>query len=160
MAAPGESFTCSLGTDEKILVSFLHKKETPITSTFALARSVESVTCTNTIKIKNTRAYPIPKLVIRETVPVGTDPFKVLLTEPSQLATANPDVEIPVPKVKDVTVRWSKERPTAREEGLIEYVLKDIGAAEERKLELSWKVEAPPGTKWEYVTNNAPLYSY
>jgi len=49
-----------------------------------------------------------------------------------------------------VVARWSKQKQTSREEGLVEFVMKDTASGEEKQVELTWVVEGPPGVKWSY----------
>ncbi|KIO21160.1 hypothetical protein M407DRAFT_29218, partial [Tulasnella calospora MUT 4182] len=149
LVSPGDSFICSLGMDNKITVSFAHKDGNVVINNIPFAGNTESVLSTNTIKVKNNRNVPISRLIIRDAVPAGQDPVKVLLKTPAELATvASADANV---KVAEGTVaRWSKEKANSREEGLVEWVLDDIKSSEEKKVELAWSVEVPQGFKWSY----------
>ncbi|KAG8983364.1 hypothetical protein FRB90_006085, partial [Tulasnella sp. 427] len=100
--------------------------------------------------VKNNRNGAISRLIIRDAIPVGQDPVKVLLKTPAELATvASVDTEV---KIADGAVtRWGKDKPNNREEGLVEWVLDNIQSGEEKKVELAWSVEVPQGYKWSYT---------
>ncbi|KAG8940238.1 hypothetical protein FRC04_005483 [Tulasnella sp. 424] len=144
LVSPGDSFICSLGMDDKIKVSFTHTDGKTVINNVPFVGNTESVLATNAIKVKNNRSGAISRLIIRDAVPVGQDPLKVLLKTPAELATvATADAE-------GAIARWSKERANNREEGLVEWVLDNIESGEEKKVELAWSVEVPQGIKWSY----------
>ncbi|KAG9049758.1 hypothetical protein FS837_009174 [Tulasnella sp. UAMH 9824] len=149
LVSPGDSFICSLGMDNKVKVSFAHKHGKVVINNIPFAGNTESVLSTNTIKVKNNRNVPIDRLIIRDAVPAGQDPVKVLLKTPAELATVA-SAEETVKIAEGAVARWSKEKTNSREEGLIEWVLENVQSGEERKVELAWSVEVPQGFKWSY----------
>ncbi|KIO21164.1 hypothetical protein M407DRAFT_29223 [Tulasnella calospora MUT 4182] len=150
LVSPGDSFTCSLGMDNKITVSFAHKDGNVVINDIPFAGNTESVLSTNTITVKNNRSVPISRLIVRDAVPACQDPVKVLLKTPAELATvASADATVKV--AEGAVARWSKEKANSHEEGLVEWVLEDIKSGEEMKVELAWSVEVPQGFKWSYT---------
>ncbi|KAG8908350.1 hypothetical protein FRB99_007277 [Tulasnella sp. 403] len=147
--APGDTFTCTLGVDDNVRISFVHKKEKPVVSSFTFAAHTESTFCTNTVRIKNARNFPINELIVRDSIPVASEPYKVILKNPADLATEDKDAGV---QVDGMVARWSKEKPTSREEGLMEWVLKDVAAGAEKTIELVWNVHNPVGVTWGYST--------
>ncbi|KAG8920791.1 hypothetical protein FRC00_009526, partial [Tulasnella sp. 408] len=149
LVSPGESFICPLGMDNKVKVSFAHKDGKVVINNIPFAGNTESVLATNTIKVKNNRDVPISRLIIRDAVPAGQDPVKVLLKTPAELATvANAEETVKI--AEGAVARWSKEKTNSREEGLIEWVLENVESGEEKKVELAWSVEVPQGFTWSY----------
>ncbi|KAG8919520.1 hypothetical protein FRC00_011235, partial [Tulasnella sp. 408] len=149
LVSPGDSFICSFGMDNKVKVSFAHKDGSVVINNIPFAGNTESVLSTNTIKVKNNRNVPISRLIIRDAVPAGQDPVKVLLKTPAELATVA-SAEETVKIAEGAVARWSKEKANSREEGLIEWVLENVQSGEEKKVELAWSVEVPQGFKWSY----------
>ncbi|KAG8893010.1 hypothetical protein FRC00_011207 [Tulasnella sp. 408] len=149
LVSPGDSFICSFGMDNKVKVSFAHKDGSVVINNIPFAGNTESVLATNTIKVKNNRNVPISRLIIRDAVPAGQDPVKVLLKTPAELATVA-SAEETVKIAEGGIARWSKEKTNSREEGLIEWVLENVQSGEEKKVELAWSVEVPQGFKWSY----------
>ncbi|KAG8940239.1 hypothetical protein FRC04_005484 [Tulasnella sp. 424] len=149
LVSPGDSFICSLGMDDKIKVSFTHTDGKTVINNVPFVGNTESVLAANAIKVKNNRKGVISRLIIRDAVPVGQDPLKVLLKTPAELATvATADAEVRI--AEGAVARWSKVKANSREEGLVEWVLDDIESGEEKKVELAWSVEVPQGFKWSY----------
>ncbi|KAG8962355.1 hypothetical protein FRC05_005362 [Tulasnella sp. 425] len=149
LVSPGDSFICSLGMDDKIKVSFTHTDGKTVINNIPFVGNTESVLATNAIKVKNNSKGVISRLIIRDAVPVGQDPLKVLLKTPPELATvATADAEVKI--AEGAVARWSKEKANSREEGLVEWVLDNIESGEEKKVELAWSVEVPQGFKWSY----------
>ncbi|KAG8942052.1 hypothetical protein FRC04_003900, partial [Tulasnella sp. 424] len=149
LVSPGDSFICSLGMDDKIKVSFTHTDGKTVINNVPFVGNTESVLGANAIKVKNNRNGAISRLIIRDAVPVGQDPLKVLLKTPAELATvATADAEVKI--AEGAIARWSKEKADSREEGLVEWVLDNIESGEEKKVELAWSVEVPQGFKWSY----------
>ncbi|KAG8942050.1 hypothetical protein FRC04_003898 [Tulasnella sp. 424] len=149
LVSPGDSFICSLGMDDKIKVSFTRTDGKTVINNVPFVGNTESVLATNAIKVKNNRNGAISRLIIRDAVPVGQDPLKVLLKTPAELATvATADAEVKI--AEGAIARWSKEKADSREEGLVEWVLDNIESGEEKKVELAWSVEVPQGFKWSY----------
>ncbi|KIO21159.1 hypothetical protein M407DRAFT_29217, partial [Tulasnella calospora MUT 4182] len=132
LVSPGDSFICSLGMDNKIKVSFAHKDGNVVINNIPFTGNTENVLSTNTITVKNNRNVSVSRLIIRDAVPVGQDPVKVLLKTPAELATvASADATVKV--AEGAVARWSKEKANSREEGLVEWVLDDIQSGEEKK---------------------------
>jgi len=145
---PGEQFHCSLGVDNNVIVSFEHTQEQPTVISRTFAEACERTNCSTTIKIKNTHPYAIPELVIRDAIPVGKEPYSVILTEPKQLASVEQDGTV---LLEDgLNVRWSKEKPSSKDDGLVEWVISKLGSGKERTIKLEWTVECPKGVKWGY----------
>ena len=110
---------------------------------------MERTECTTTIKVKNAHPYALPKLVVRDAIPVAKDPFSVILNTPKALASAEQDDQV---DLKEKThVRWSKEKLASRESGLVEWVVTELESGKEKLVELAWSVECPVGGKWGYI---------
>ncbi|KAF8324108.1 hypothetical protein DL93DRAFT_2176637 [Clavulina sp. PMI_390] len=97
--SPGESFSCSLGVDPSLRITY-HPQKKIATSTSAglmaaLSNKKESQTTTfrQRITIKNTRLGPVSRLIVQDQVPVSEDSkLKVMVQQPNEkgLGPLNP----------------------------------------------------------------------
>ncbi|KAF8324093.1 hypothetical protein DL93DRAFT_2104563, partial [Clavulina sp. PMI_390] len=89
--SPGESFSCSLGVDPSLRITY-HPQKKIATSTSAglmaaLSNKKESQTTTfrQRITIKNTRLGPVARLIVQDQVPVSEDSkLKVTVQQPNE----------------------------------------------------------------------------
>ncbi|KAF8324088.1 hypothetical protein DL93DRAFT_2092711 [Clavulina sp. PMI_390] len=97
--SPGESFSCSLGVDPSLRITY-HPIKKIVTSTSAgliaaLSNKKENQTMTfrQRITIKNTRLGPVPRLIVQDQVPVSEDSkVKITVLQPNEkgLGPLNP----------------------------------------------------------------------
>lgn len=119
-----------------------------VTSAYAFAANTSVTQCSNSVTIKSSKSTTIPKLVIRDSVPVTTDPFKVILTSPAGLAKLEGDET--VEEAPGTVARWRKDKADSWETGLMEWVITNFEAGEEKKVTLSYIVKSPLGVEWTH----------
>ncbi|KAF8324095.1 hypothetical protein DL93DRAFT_2070366 [Clavulina sp. PMI_390] len=101
--SPGESFSCSLGVDPSLRITY-HPQKKIATSTSAglmaaLSSKKENHTTTfrQRITIKNTRLGPVSRLIVHDQVPVSEDSkLKVTVQQPNEkgLGPLNPSASV------------------------------------------------------------------
>jgi hypothetical protein len=116
--SPNESFNCSLGVDQQVKVTYHPVTKKTRSQGGLLSASTVTTSSLQKITIKNVRAAPIRRLLIREQIPVSSDQrLKVALVEPAELdfagrntinASTSSNSEKPKElKIgKGVSVRW------------------------------------------------------
>ena len=174
--SPNETFNCSLGVDPQIKVTY-HPRTKKTRSQGGLLSSRTVTTASHQkITIKNNRGTAIPRLLVREQVPVSHDErLKVTLIEPASIEFPNRNtisakmsskgdksVSIPNPvKIsKGVSVRWkvnddedaegeaeSTAGTDGAREGILEWIC-EVGSGQSTDLNLAWDVTAPSGLNW------------
>ena len=138
-----ETFECIVGVDTGIKVSYHQRSqsEPPHNS----AGTTKSTTYTGIITLTNRHDFDIARLILRNSVPLGNESEKVLVTlrKPDGLAEAKDGQEVAVfpetnPEIKTTaSVRWRDV-----ENGIYEWVC-GIRAGAEIALEAEWVVTAP-----------------
>ncbi|KAG8970569.1 hypothetical protein FRC03_006698 [Tulasnella sp. 419] len=148
---PQEFFFCSLGMITSIDVTFYHHSGKPVRSTYAFAANTEKVDCHNVIRIKNNGNTTIPQIVVRDAIPAiqGESPFKVILTSPAKLATAEAKTFTPVEVSEGISARWG---PGRDRDGVLEWIVDNLEKGENKRLETRWTVESPAGVSWSHST--------
>jgi uncharacterized protein (TIGR02231 family) len=173
--SPNETFNCSLGVDPQIKVTY-HPRTKKTRSQGGLLSSRTITTASHQkITIKNNRGSTIPRLLVREQIPVSNDErLKVTLIEPASIEFPNRNtisatsskndkalsVLKPVKLSKTVSVRWklnddddaeAEAESTAgadgAREGILEWIC-EIGSGQSTDLNLAWDVVAPSGLNW------------
>ncbi|KAF8316905.1 hypothetical protein DL93DRAFT_2077728 [Clavulina sp. PMI_390] len=171
---PSESFTCSLGLDRSVHITFHPESKVSTTisrkgffSLFSKSNSKRTVTAyKQRITIKNTHmGTAIPRLIVQDSVPVSEDAkVKVTMSQPNGDAlgpvtgveaseTESPTVKQPALEdqiSKNVIARWAQKdkegggRGGARGDGVIEWVITDLEDSVD--LHLALEVTAPADT--------------
>ncbi|TDL17687.1 hypothetical protein BD410DRAFT_794164 [Rickenella mellea] len=157
--SPQETFSCSLGADPAVRVTYHPQSTKTKTKGNVLSAKLTSTTYEQRISIKNTRLTPIPRLIIKDQVPVSRDErVKVSVSEPKDLQTTNKTgVVSPSVRVKHgVTAQWASRDNDSESVangggdpnlGLIEWICQ-IQPNTNLDVNLAWEVTAPKGVKW------------
>ena len=138
-----ETFECILGLDTGIKVLYHERSQSE--PSHNPAGTTKSTTYTGIITLTNRHDFDIARLILRNSVPLGNESEKVLVTlrKPDGLAEAKDGQEVTVftdanPDNKTKTsVRWANI-----ENGIYEWVC-GIRAGAEVTLEAEWVVTAP-----------------
>ena len=169
--SPAEFFSCSLGVDPQLKVTYHPlQKKTKASGTALLSTKTLSQAFLQRITLKNTRRTQVRKLIIRDQVPVTTDSrIKVNLVEPALVSTpagtAGPSTSAnkPIAISKNVVARWVPKDDDTPEhdgasstgvqagesgEGIFEWVCTGMDAGQTVDVNLSWDVSAPQGVSW------------
>src|ERR1700761_4023941 len=83
--SPQESFKCSLGVDPSVRVTYNppSKKINAPTGSI-LTKSTVTTSHSQRITVKNTRVFPVDKLIIKDQIPISNDArIKVTVTQPA-----------------------------------------------------------------------------
>jgi hypothetical protein len=151
--SPQESFSCSLGVDPAVRVTYhpLMKKHKTL-GTWPAARS-ESVLHTRRITIKNTRETALRLLTLKDQIPLSADDqIKINLIEPGSLnASSNKGTVRGAALDRGVSVRWAQVNEDGTggdaENGIVEWLCQ-IGAGASISAMLIWEVIAPLNFEW------------
>ncbi|KIM19585.1 hypothetical protein M408DRAFT_31098 [Serendipita vermifera MAFF 305830] len=173
--SPNETFNCSLGVDPQVKVTYHSRTKKSRLQGGLLSTRTTTTASHQKITVKNNRGAVIPRLLVREQVPVSHDErLKVTLIDPASIEFPNrntisagsfkPDkaagVLKPVKLSKGVSVRWkvnddedgegeadSTAGADGAREGMIEWIC-EIGSGQSTDLNLAWEVTAPSGLNW------------
>ncbi|KAF7291781.1 hypothetical protein HMN09_01237900 [Mycena chlorophos] len=156
--APGDTFTCTLGDDAGVKVTYARASKTKAINSGSFAEALNSTTTTTKITIHNKHAFKLADLVVRDIVPTSEDArAKVLLHKPAGLADAKEGQVVEVDTEEGLSVRWGKTadgRP-GEKEGRIEWAW-SVGAGKKVELEAEYELKAPADVSWvEFV----PLFA-
>ncbi|TDL17673.1 hypothetical protein BD410DRAFT_794144 [Rickenella mellea] len=151
--SPQESFTCSLGVDPAVRVTYHPQNKKVRTVGSMLTSKTAYSTFEQRISVKNTRLAPIRRLVIKEQVPNSSDSrIKITLLEPKELHGQTGAKQIR----EGVLAQWVRRHPDDKNEeepgceaaqGLIEWVC-EVGPAAIVDVTLAWEVTSPAGLNW------------
>jgi hypothetical protein len=162
--SPQESFSCSLGVDPAIRVTYhpVQKKTKSSSGGLTLSAKADTTTFIQSITLRNTRLTPVPRLILKDQVPVSEDArFKVNVLDPRELVTLlgtlskNSNIStgesIAIAGFKGVRVRWAQKNEDGSGgdagNGVVEWIC-DVRASSRLDLTLSWEVSAAGGVKW------------
>ncbi|KIM19584.1 hypothetical protein M408DRAFT_334339 [Serendipita vermifera MAFF 305830] len=173
--SPNETFNCSLGVDPQIKVTYHPRTKKSRLQGGLLSTRTTTTASHQKITIKNNRSAAIPRLLVREQIPVSHDErLKVTLIDPANIEFPNRNtisagsfkgdkvagVLKPVKLSKGVSVRWKVNDDDEPEgdadstagvdgarEGMIEWIC-EIGSGQSTDLNLAWDVTAPSGLNW------------
>lgn len=164
--SPQESFSCSLGIDPAVRVTYHPQTKKTRSSGGSVLTPLTAKTTTTlyeqAISIKNTRQSRVSRLILKERIFMSLDArFKVNLLEPRALASANKAAKNALVAVAEgVKVQWAlrgeeEEESTKKEEltadtafGLMDWVI-GIEPGSTIDVNFSWEVIAPAGVEWE-----------
>ncbi|KZS95443.1 hypothetical protein SISNIDRAFT_452048 [Sistotremastrum niveocremeum HHB9708] len=161
-----ESFSCSLGVDPEVRLTYHPVRKMIRTVGGLLSSKTTTTSFTQNITLKNNRRAALKRLIVKDSVPITSDSrFKVNVLLPKGLEGGGPSkassiARGPTQDVSlgtNVSVRWA---PTAgndngsREDGVADNVEGTIewtcvvepGSSQD--LQLVWEVVAPAGVKW------------
>ena len=127
-------------------------------SAFYVGSQKKSVTSyQQTISIRNTRLTSLPTLLVREQVYVSQDErIKVDILEPNELRAESTQKGTNAPVNK---ARWVQndddgaaiDRTGVKtNDGIFEWVCKDVGAGAKLDLNVAWDVIVPIGLDWQW----------
>ncbi|CAE6505896.1 unnamed protein product [Rhizoctonia solani] len=137
--------TKSLGTDTAIHVTYLQTKKE---ATKAVGFSQKNYTpFTDTITIKNTRSFTIPRILVRHVIPTpGDDQFRVVLKYPEDMGALGPGKEF---KLRDgVKARWMDDATGPEISGLVEWTIDNLAADAKEEIKMVYAVAAPQDVDW------------
>ncbi|GBE90100.1 hypothetical protein SCP_1801240 [Sparassis crispa] len=158
-----DSFTCTLGVDTSLRVTYERSRKTIKEEQRAFADTTKKTTVTVRAKVENRHTSDIPTLVVREAIPTTEDEqFKVVLKQPEGLATAKEGEEVAVTDAGDSKkilpgwkVRWSKamDGKGGESEGKFEW-FGGLAAGKTTTLAAEWEVRVPVGVVWDEVVQH------
>ncbi|KAM5544768.1 hypothetical protein V8D89_001666, partial [Ganoderma adspersum] len=158
-----DSFTCVLGIDTSLKVSYQTKSHTEHEPKRSFAEPSKTTTRTVTTTITNGHSFDLSGLVVCDVIPLGHDEasIKVALRRPEGLAQAKDGEEVTVALSPVTSAAGDLERQEAKvhwtrtengvggeKEGLYEWVC-ELKAGEKVRLEAEWEVKAPSSLQWE-----------
>ncbi|KAH9902416.1 hypothetical protein C8Q73DRAFT_670138 [Cubamyces lactineus] len=164
-----DSFACVLGVDTALKLSYNQTSKTEHEPRRNFAEPQKTTTRTVLTTITNRHPFDIPKLIVRDAIPLGNEDSKltVVLRKPVGLAETKEGQEVVVKL--DTTgegdakltakVRWQDmvDGKGGEKDGLYEWVCA-IPAGKKVILEAQWDVKGPSDTQWneEIVHFRAP----
>ncbi|KAI1792172.1 hypothetical protein LXA43DRAFT_364276 [Ganoderma leucocontextum] len=150
-----ESFTCVLGIDTSLKMSYQTKSRTEHEPKRSFAEPSKTTTRTVTTTITNGHSFDVTGLVVRDAIPLGNDDanIKVALRRPDGLAQSKDGEEVIVAlspsgagdsEGQEAKVQWARTENGGggEKEGLYEWVC-ELKAGKKVKLEAEWEVKAP-----------------
>ncbi|KAH8115703.1 hypothetical protein DFH11DRAFT_1543173 [Phellopilus nigrolimitatus] len=159
--SPQESFSCSLGVDPAVRITYHpQSKKTKTTGGTVLTTKMKTVTFEQAITVKNNRLTRLPRLLIKDRVHVSRDAkLKVNVLEPKGLSAGGKGKAVTLQN--GVAARWvqrggddvgeakvSQDESSAESaQGLLEWVC-DIEPGATVDVSLVWEVSAPSDTEW------------
>ncbi len=171
--SPQESFSCSLGVDPSVKITYHPQQKVVRTQggyIISTSSKQEVTRFSQRISIKNTRPSGLPRLVVQDRVPNSEDSrIKVTLLQPdekfigapsnSYTASANKSVSsVNTEKLshavqKGVRAQWAQKNYEeiegtggARGDGVIEWIC--TGLESSVNLDLEYEVSSPYGVRW------------
>ncbi|KAG8806336.1 hypothetical protein FRC17_005068, partial [Serendipita sp. 399] len=173
--SPNETFQISFGVDSQLKVTYHPRTKKTRVDGGLLTTRTHVTSYFQKITVKNARNALIPKLLIRDQIPVASDQrIKVALLEPASLEFGGRTGTGPlttVPKAvqisKGLIVRWKPDNDDSKEgtvttaatngsgaagldgarRGMIEWVCA-VGSGQRVDVSLSWEVTTPMGLEW------------
>ncbi|KAF8332765.1 uncharacterized protein EI90DRAFT_2971572 [Cantharellus anzutake] len=174
--SPQESFSCSLGVDPSIKITY-HPQSKVVRSQggslISMSSKQQVTRFGQRISIKNTRPSSLSRLVVREQVPNSEDSrIKVTVLQPEERYIGAPSQGYATAKYnsastqnaetlvhtvrKGVVAQWAQKKEDdfggtggARGDGVIEWLCSDVESSMD--LELEYEVSAPYGTHWTTI---------
>ncbi|CAE6406553.1 unnamed protein product [Rhizoctonia solani] len=138
--------TKSLGTDTAISATYTQsKKEAGKVAGFSQRKHTP---ITDTITIKNTRPFTIPRILVRHAVPTPEDDrFRVTLKDPEDMGGLGPGKEY---KLRErVTGRWIDDATSGPDiSGLVEWTIDNLEADAKEEIKMVYEVAAPQDIEW------------
>lgn len=143
----GDSFSCTLGSDSSVKVTYIQSSRTENTAGSAFVEALTTTTHTSRITVFNTHPFPLASLVVRDVIPTSEDKnIKVILRNPRQLATAKDGESVDLGESdeakRDLFVGWVKAvgGKGGEKEGRFEWKWK-VGNGEKVVLEAEWDIQ-------------------
>ncbi|KAI0794187.1 hypothetical protein C8Q74DRAFT_1194872 [Fomes fomentarius] len=145
-----ESFTCVLGVDPALKVSYQQETRTEQEAPRNFADPTKRTTHRTMTTITNNHPFDISPLVVRAAIPRGDESgkVKVVLRTPKGLARAKDEEEIAVEAdagdAKDLKVRWTKvvDGQGGEKDGMYEWICIAPGG-KKVALDAEWDVQVP-----------------
>ncbi|KAI9056768.1 hypothetical protein FKP32DRAFT_1681936 [Trametes sanguinea] len=147
-----ESFECVLGVDTSIKVSYRQDEKTEHEARRSFAEPQRTTTQTNITTVINRHNHDIPELIVRESVPLGSEEEKIniVLRKPAGLADAK-DGQIILDRVEtddgemvNAKVCWTEvvDGKGGEKDGMFEWI-HAIPAGKKISFEAHWDVKSP-----------------
>ncbi|OSC98498.1 hypothetical protein PYCCODRAFT_1417614 [Trametes coccinea BRFM310] len=151
-----ESFECVLGVDTSIKVSYRQDEKTEHEPRRNFAEPQKTTTRTMVTTVINRHNHDIPELIVRESVPLGSeaDKVNVILRKPAGLASAKDGhVETDDGETVNAKVRWTEvtDGNGGEKDGLFEWI-HAIPAGKKISFEAQWDVKSPSNVRWTEQT--------
>ncbi|KAF9516192.1 hypothetical protein BS47DRAFT_1442695 [Hydnum rufescens UP504] len=161
--SPQETFSCSLGVDPSLRITYHPQKKSVSTTGGSLLSRSQKMDVTahrQRISIKNTRPTAISRLIVKDQVPTSENArIKVLLIDPNekQIGPMDPSSTnqstpfVSRAQINDgIVARWAQKKEDGtggpKGDGIIEWVCTDVG--EELDINLAYEVSAPQNVPW------------
>ncbi|CAE7082443.1 unnamed protein product [Rhizoctonia solani] len=138
--------TKSLGTDTGITATYVQTKKEAAKAAGFSQRNYTPIT--DTITIKNTRSFTIPRILVRHAIPTPEDEqFRVTLKEPEDMGGLGPGKEF---KLRErVKGRWMDDATSGPEiSGLVEWTIDNLAADAREEIKMVYEVAAPQDVQW------------
>ncbi|OSC98499.1 hypothetical protein PYCCODRAFT_1375112 [Trametes coccinea BRFM310] len=156
-----ESFDCVLGVDTSIKVSYRQDEKTEHEPRRNFAEPQKTTTRTMITTVINRHNHDIPELIVRESVPLGSeaDKVSVILRKPAGLAAAK-DGQVILDRVEaddgeaaKAKVRWTDvvDGNGGEKDGLFEWI-HAIPAGKKISFEAQWDIKSPSDVRWTEQT--------
>ena len=169
--SPQESFSCSLGVDPSVKITYHPPKKVVRTqggSIISISSKQEVTRFSQRISIKNTRPSSLSRIVVQDQVPNSEDSrIKVRLLQPDEKSIGAPsngyaaagskssaNIEtLSYAVQKGVTAQWAQKNYEeiegtggARGDGVIEWICTNLEWS--ANLDLEYEVSGPHGLRW------------
>ncbi len=169
--SPHESFSCSLGVDPSVRITYHPQKRnvrTQGTAILSRASKRQITTVNQSIRIKNTHSSTISRLIVRDQVPNSEDSqIKVTVIKPDEKLIGAPSQSYSISGngagssnerlchvvQEGVVAQWAQKNEDesggsggARGDGVIEWICSELEAVLD--LELEYEVSVPQGLSW------------
>lgn len=169
--SPQETFSCSLGMDRAVRITFHPQKKIASTAGGMLSAKTNITTFRQRITINNTRTSPITRLVVQDQVPISEDSrIKVVVQQPLEKAIGpvhGPSnlgstigssgmvwsEQTMVAQIeKGIVARWAQKSDEkggsggSKGDGVLEWICSDLQDTVD--LELCYEVSSPAEVEW------------
>ncbi|CAE6364485.1 unnamed protein product [Rhizoctonia solani] len=138
--------TKSLGADTAISTTYTQTKNEAGKIAGFSQRKYTPIT--DTITIKNTRPFTIPRILVRHAIPTPEDDrFRVTLKDPEDMGGLGPGKEY---KLRErVKGRWMDDATSGPDiSGLVEWTIDNLEANAKEEIKMVYEVAAPQDVEW------------
>ncbi|KAI0045247.1 hypothetical protein FA95DRAFT_1589849 [Auriscalpium vulgare] len=149
--SPNDTFDCTLGADPAVRIRYTRTAAAQTAPARLFSEQMRTTTYTSRAVLRNTHAFAVRALIVRDALPVAGGGVSTVLRRPDGLAGAkDEDVTLAAEgKGEGRKVRWGKtvDGKGGKKDGMFEWVCA-LGAGEEIVLETVWDVQAPVHVHW------------
>ncbi|KAI0045246.1 hypothetical protein FA95DRAFT_1543906 [Auriscalpium vulgare] len=143
---PNDAFDCTLGADPAVRIRYTRTAAAQTAPARPFSEQTRTTTYTSRAVLRNTHAFAVGALVVRDALPVARGGVSTVLRRPEGLAGAKDDEEVALAaegEGEGRMVRWGKavDGKGGKKDGVFEWVCA-LGAGEEIVLETVWDVHA------------------